>query len=74
MPILRTYAAATGHVGDNLLLWLGASTAVGVLALLIQWGTLAALSFMFVGLLMMMISEKGTVLTHEPAVEDDQPT
>ncbi len=40
-----------------------------------RWGTLAAISFMLVGLLVMMISEKGIVLTHEePAVEDDQPT
>ena len=81
MPILRTYKAAKGqykaakgHIWDNLLLWLGACTAVGLVALLVRWGTLAAICFMMVGLLVMMISEKGTVLTHEPAAEDDQPT
>ncbi len=82
MPILRTYKAAKGqykatkgHIWDNLLLWLGGSTAVGLLALLMRWGTLAAFCFMPVGLLVMMINEKGTVLTHdEPTFEDDQPT
>ena len=82
MPILRTYKAAKGqykaaksHIWDNLLLWLGACTAVGLLALLVRWGTLAAISFMLVGLLVMMVAEKGIVLTHdEPAVEDDQAT
>jgi hypothetical protein len=81
MPILRTYKAAMGqyktakgHIWDNLLLWLGGSTAVGLLALLLRWGTLAAVCFMLAGILLMMISEKGIVLTPEPAVEDDQPT
>ena len=82
MPILRTYKAARGqykaaksHIWDNLLIWIGAATAVGLLALVVRWGTLAAISFMLVGLLVMMISEKGIVLTHdEPAVEDDQTT
>jgi hypothetical protein len=40
-----------------------------------RWGTLAAVCFMLVGLLVMMISEKGIVLTHdEPTFEDDQTT
>jgi hypothetical protein len=82
MPILRTYKAAMGqyktakgHIWDNLLLWLGGSTAVGLLALLLRWGTLAAVCFMLAGILLMMITEKGIVLTHdEPAIEDGQPT
>ena len=82
MPILRTYKAAMGqykaakgHIWDNLLLWLGGATAAGLLALLLRWGTPAAFCFMFAGILVMMIAEKGIVLTHdEPAVEDDQTT
>jgi hypothetical protein len=81
MPILRTYKAAKGqyktakgHIWDNLLLWIGGSMAVGAIALLVRWGTLAAVSFMLVGLLVMVAAEKGIVLTHEPPVEDDQTT
>ena len=82
MPIMRgyraakgQYKAARGHIWDNLLLWLGGSAAVGLLALLMRWGTLAAFCFMFAGLMVMMISEKGIILTHdEPTFEDDQPT
>ncbi len=81
LPILRGYKAAQGqykaaksHIWDNLLLWIGGSTAVGVIALLNQWGTLAAVCFMFVGILVMVVAEKGIVLTHEPAVEGHQPT
>jgi len=29
---------------------------------------------MLIGILVMMVPEKGIALTHEPAVEDDQPT
>jgi hypothetical protein len=29
---------------------------------------------MFVGILVMVVAEKGIVLTHEPAVEGHQPT
>jgi hypothetical protein len=81
MPILRTYKAAMGqykaaksHIWDNLLIWIGAATAVGLLALVVRWGTLAAVCFMLVGLLVMVVAEKGIVLTHEPTVEDDQAT
>ncbi len=71
----RHVATATSHIWDNLLLWIGGSMAVGVIALLMRWGTLAPVCFMFVGILVMMVAEKGIVLTHdEPAVEDDQTT
>ena len=68
------YKAAKSHIWDNLLIWIGAATAVGLLALVVRWGTPAAVCFMLVGLLVMVVAEKGIVLTHEPTVEDDQAT
>ena len=68
----RHVATATGHIWDNLLLWMGLFAAVGVLALVVRWGALAALAFMLVGILVMVASEKGLVLTHETPAEDDR--
>jgi hypothetical protein len=72
MPMRRGYAAAKGHIWDNLLIWIGALTAAGVLAVVMRWGTTAAVCFMLVGILVMMVAEKGIVLTHEPLAEEDK--
>ena len=79
LPSLRGYRAAKGHVWDNLLLWVGAFAAAGALAAAMRWGTAAAVCAMLVGILVMMVAEKGIVLTREPpaadeAVADDKTT
>ncbi len=71
MPVRKAYAAAKGHVWDNLLLWIGVFAVIGVLTLAVHWGALAALSFMLVGIFVMVASEKGFVLTHESPTVDD---
>jgi hypothetical protein len=65
---------AAGRLQAGPVAWSTAKPAAGVLAVVVRWGTTAAVCFMLVGILVMMVAENGVVVTHEPAVEDDRPT
>ena len=69
---IAAYRIGSGHAGAhisrNLLLWIAACAAVGVVAILIGWGTVAAIAAMLGGILIMMWAEEGRV----PADEQDE--
>ncbi len=74
------YRAGSGHAGAhisrNLLVWIAGCAAVVVVAILIGWGTVAAVAAMLGGILIMMKAEegRGTITDEEEDIPPGAPT